>query len=260
MTENKIDINEYRREIGNRIYETRKKLELTLSEFGNQIEHKVNASVVQKWERGISIPSDERVIEISQLGNVSVSWLLYGFDYKNLQNHKLPDSFRTLERFENNISSNKYTEIQLKHIDQNVSETLTESLKRNSDTDNLYLSEIFDNPAYRLQQLINYGEDNNPTPEQLREFNFTFSLICQLLYAQYHTIDNFQFIKEIIDKLVWLSGTGPETSYIDNDIFKQFIDKDGLSAHIDKVKNNLFKDIDNLAELLKETYVKPKNN
>ena len=80
------------------------------------------------------------------------------------------------------------------------------------------------------------------------------------MYAQYHTIDNFQFIKEIIDKLVWLSGTGPETSYIDNDIFKQFIDKDGLSAHIDKVKNNLFKDIDNLVELLKETYVKPKNN
>lgn len=153
-----MDINTYRIDVGQRINQIRKKLELTLSEFGNQIEHKVNASVVQKWERGISIPNDERVIEISQLGNVSVSWLLYGFDYKNLQNHKLPDSFRTLELLERVLSKTQYTDVELKHIDRDMSKNLSGLIKNHRNIGSLCLNEIEENvdlnKIYELQKFL----------------------------------------------------------------------------------------------------------
>lgn len=72
-----MDINEQKKAIGERIKLIRKKRGETLEQFGNAIGG-VLKSNVSKWERGQSLPNNERIKKISELGNVSVNYLLEG--------------------------------------------------------------------------------------------------------------------------------------------------------------------------------------
>ena len=72
-----MDINEQKNAVGERIKLIRKKRGETLEQFGNAIGG-VLKSNVSKWERGQSLPNNERIKKISELGNVSVNYLLTG--------------------------------------------------------------------------------------------------------------------------------------------------------------------------------------
>lgn len=63
--------------IGLRIKTIRKQKGLTMKEFGKLIEDAAQ-SLVTRWENGTSIPNNERIKKIAEIGNVSVSYLLYG--------------------------------------------------------------------------------------------------------------------------------------------------------------------------------------
>lgn len=62
--------------VGKRISLIRKEKGMTLEEFGELVGG-AGKSIVSKWERGITIPSNPRLKQISQLGNVSMNYLLY---------------------------------------------------------------------------------------------------------------------------------------------------------------------------------------
>ena len=72
-----MDMNEQKNAVGERIKLIRKKRGETLEQFGNAIGG-VLKSNVSKWERGQSLPNNERIKKISELGNVSVNYLLTG--------------------------------------------------------------------------------------------------------------------------------------------------------------------------------------
>ena len=67
--------------VGNRIKTIRTQKGLTMKEFGKLIEEAAQ-SLVTRWENGTSIPNNERLKKIADLGDMSVNELLYG-DMKN---------------------------------------------------------------------------------------------------------------------------------------------------------------------------------
>lgn len=70
-------------EVGRRIQSIRQELGLTLNDFGIKIDN-ADRSIVSRWERGISLPSNERLKTIADLGETTVHYLLHGKDsYEN---------------------------------------------------------------------------------------------------------------------------------------------------------------------------------
>lgn len=88
------DIN--KKDVGNRIKIFRKELGLSMKEFGSRLDSKASDSIVSRWERGISLPSNDRLKNIAKLANISVEELLYG-DERNYINPLIT-----------NIAANKY--------------------------------------------------------------------------------------------------------------------------------------------------------
>lgn len=70
-----MDVN--RKVVGQRIRNIRQSKGLTLEEFGNLLIPKATRSNVSKWERGSSLPSNERLPLIAELGDMTVDELLY---------------------------------------------------------------------------------------------------------------------------------------------------------------------------------------
>lgn len=60
--------------IGNRIKETREKNNLTQSALSKKLG--ISRSAVNAWEMGISVPSAQYLVELSELFNVSTDYLL----------------------------------------------------------------------------------------------------------------------------------------------------------------------------------------
>lgn len=65
--------------LNERIKMIRVKKGLTMEEFGKQVLG-ANKSIVSKWEKGLTVPNNERLVKIAELGNISVSELLYGIN------------------------------------------------------------------------------------------------------------------------------------------------------------------------------------
>ena len=63
--------------VGHRIKTIRTQKGLTMKEFGKLIEEAAQ-SLVTRWENGTSIPNNERLKKIADLGGISVNELLYG--------------------------------------------------------------------------------------------------------------------------------------------------------------------------------------
>lgn len=66
-------------EVGKRIYMIRKDLGLTMKEFGKRIGKPIASdSIVSRWEKGKSLPNNERLKRIAEEGQTTVDYLLYG--------------------------------------------------------------------------------------------------------------------------------------------------------------------------------------
>lgn len=64
--------------LGLRIRTIRKKLGLTMNEFGQKFSPPASKGVVSNWENGYNNPNNIRLQKIAELGNVSVEFLLTG--------------------------------------------------------------------------------------------------------------------------------------------------------------------------------------
>lgn len=67
-----------KKKVGARIRVIRKKLGLTMKEFGEKFDPPASDSIVSRWERGISSPNNERLERIADLGDMSVLYLTTG--------------------------------------------------------------------------------------------------------------------------------------------------------------------------------------
>lgn len=70
-------------EIGKRIKYIREKAfekPLTQMEFSEMFEPKLNRSAIKNWENGNNLPNLERINQLTELGNISTDYLLYGVD------------------------------------------------------------------------------------------------------------------------------------------------------------------------------------
>ena len=66
------------KEIGNRIKQIRLSKGLTMEEFGKLFKPKANKSLVSKWESGKSLPNNDRLKRITEIGEISMNYLLKG--------------------------------------------------------------------------------------------------------------------------------------------------------------------------------------
>lgn len=70
--------------MGKRIREVRKNREETLEKFGKNFTIYTGKNVISRCEKGINIPDIEKLMNIAYLGKVTVPYLMYGEDYKNI--------------------------------------------------------------------------------------------------------------------------------------------------------------------------------
>lgn len=61
-----------------RIRKIRLSLGLTMKEFGKKFNPPASDSIVSRWERGVSLPSNDRLKRISEIANVSTTYLTTG--------------------------------------------------------------------------------------------------------------------------------------------------------------------------------------
>ena len=70
--------------MGKRIQTIRKIKEVTLEKFGKKFTLQVGKNVVSRWEKGVNIPDIERLMNIADLGEVTVPYILYGDAFSNM--------------------------------------------------------------------------------------------------------------------------------------------------------------------------------
>ncbi|WP_227158230.1 helix-turn-helix domain-containing protein, partial [Enterococcus faecium] len=63
--------------VGSRINFIRKKLGLTMQEFGRKVSNSPR-STVSTWEHGGNLPSKEKMSQIAKLGQVNEDWIKWG--------------------------------------------------------------------------------------------------------------------------------------------------------------------------------------
>lgn len=102
-----MDIN--KKEVGERIKFIRISLGLTMEEFGEKV-GKALKSNVSKWERGVSLPNNARLKQISEIGQVSMLYLLEGkltsTDMEHAEKGKVFSMEQFFEGFSNEITEN----------------------------------------------------------------------------------------------------------------------------------------------------------
>ena len=67
--------------VGKRIKEIRTNhfdKKITLEEFGKLLSPPAIRPLVSKWEKGLNLPNEERLIQIAKIGNVTTDYLLFG--------------------------------------------------------------------------------------------------------------------------------------------------------------------------------------
>lgn len=110
--------------VGTRIRQIRQNKGMTLEEFGNLLN--AGKSNVSKWEKGLSLPNNERLKQISKIGGMTVNELLYGSTWEYAkqkinaicEKYKITDSYLNIV-FENYLPSLKET-FEKKHTPKEV--------------------------------------------------------------------------------------------------------------------------------------------
>ena len=97
-----MEDNEIRKNFGSRIKQLRKQKSWTQKELAAKLE--IGFSQLNKYECGLHIPPVEKLIQLSELFDTSVDYLLTGNRSENrpLHNIRLLERFRALENFQTN--------------------------------------------------------------------------------------------------------------------------------------------------------------
>lgn len=83
-------------EFGQRIFNIRKKRNLTQKDFGKIIGD-VERSLISRWEKGKTLPTRERLEKIAEIGETSVEYLLTGKEIRDIVGNLLKEGFRLFD-------------------------------------------------------------------------------------------------------------------------------------------------------------------
>ncbi|EJE4563122.1 MULTISPECIES: helix-turn-helix domain-containing protein [Enterococcaceae] len=70
--------------LGERIQVIRKLRGETLEKFGKNFTRPVGKNVLNRWEKGMNIPDIERLMNVAYIGNVTVSYILFGDNFSHM--------------------------------------------------------------------------------------------------------------------------------------------------------------------------------
>ena len=114
-----------KKEVGQRIRSIRKTNGMTMEDFGRSFKPAATRSNVSKWENGSSLPSNERLPIIAELGHITVDELHHGipiwerFDEEYNKDGKLADDVKRYEVFSKffNEDVGKYLTFMIEQLD-----------------------------------------------------------------------------------------------------------------------------------------------
>ncbi|OTN91461.1 helix-turn-helix domain-containing protein [Enterococcus faecium] len=87
--------------MGKRIQEIRKNRGETLEKFGKKFTQSAGKNVVNRWEKGVNIPDIERLMNVANIGKVTISYILYGDNFnKMLKEGNVVSNFEKLDSFQ----------------------------------------------------------------------------------------------------------------------------------------------------------------
>ncbi|MFI3683874.1 helix-turn-helix transcriptional regulator [Vagococcus fluvialis] len=91
--------------VGNRIRTIRQNLGYSMTQFAERIDNKAKSGTVSNWETGKNLPNNDRLKKISELGNVSINYLLEGKNnIVDLSENEITDLFTDLANTKINYS------------------------------------------------------------------------------------------------------------------------------------------------------------
>lgn len=119
--------------LGIRIKTIRQNLQLDQAEFGKKVTPSASASNVSRWERGLNVPSKERLQSIAELGGVTTEFMLNG--------SKL--SLEEINQFSDSISGKKYLNQQEKQKANEINLTMQNSIDRSIGIETAFAKDAF---------------------------------------------------------------------------------------------------------------------
>lgn len=98
--------------VGHRIEFIRKEKGMTLEEFGNLFN--ATKGNVSLWQKGSSLPSNERLVQIAKISGRTVEQILYGFDYES----RIQQIIRNSPSINNNNYKTYYEELTVGYFEK----------------------------------------------------------------------------------------------------------------------------------------------
>jgi len=98
--------------VGRRIEFIRKEKGMTLEEFGNLFN--ATKGNVSLWQKGSSLPSNERLVQIAKISGRTVEQILYGFDYGS----RIQQIIRNSPSINNNNYKTYYEELTVRYFEK----------------------------------------------------------------------------------------------------------------------------------------------
>lgn len=98
--------------VGRRIEFIRKEKGMTLEEFGNLFN--ATKGNVSLWQKGSSLPSNERLVQIAKISGRTVEQILYGFDYES----RIQQIIRNSPSINNNNYKTYYEELTVRYFEK----------------------------------------------------------------------------------------------------------------------------------------------
>lgn len=192
--------------LGERIFNIRNKLNLTLEKFGKLDNLKASKSIVLRWENGTSLPNRSRLEIIAKKGNMTVNELLYGSIDEFLDNNLV-----SILKYQtgNKVSSNEeysITRLQFKKWLEDRHITL-ENIK--------YIYDYIDqnNASWNPWNIdINYLETMENIKVNMQKETYQFVELIEMLTAK----DRKRVSKYILKILENYQLTDNDKKYIEN--------------------------------------------
>ena len=98
--------------VGRRIEFIRKEKGMTLEEFGNLFN--ATKGNVSLWQKGSSLPSNERLVQIAKISGRTVEQILYGFDYES----RIQQIIRNSPSINNDNYKTYYEELTVRYFEK----------------------------------------------------------------------------------------------------------------------------------------------
>jgi len=173
-----------------------------MEEFGKLFNPIANKSLVSKWENGKSLPNNERLKKITEIGNISMEYLLEGIiDIKNIPDLPIDSKDQYFKSLVNYTKYEALTRLNKNYTSENDIEsyeearlieeifTFIENSKNTSDETNRNIlhnaTEIFSILNLLNREFTNKEMNKNFKLQSVEYHNERYSKSAKLLYDTY---------------------------------------------------------------------------